>query len=123
MALRIMAYGRYGLPYLRSPNNTPSSAFSTTPTGASGAYIRAKERLIELLEEKKQAMIHQTVTGQVDVRTGEAYPVYKHSGVEWLGEVPEHWELSRVKGEVRVPQSVSSTTEQRRAREDDLAPI
>ena len=62
-------------------------------------YIRAKKRLIELLEEQKQAIIHQAVTGQIDVRTGQPYPAYKDSGVEWLGEVPEHWALSRVKGE------------------------
>ena len=62
-------------------------------------YIRSKERLIELLEEQKQAIIHQAVTGQIDVRTGQPYPAYKDSGVEWLGEVPEHWALSRVKGE------------------------
>ena len=53
--------------------------------------IRAKERLIELLEEQKQAIIHQTVTGQIDVRTGQPYPAYKDSGVEWLGEVPKDW--------------------------------
>ena len=60
-------------------------------------YIRAKERLIELLEEQKQAIIHQAVTGQIDVRTGQPYPAYKDSGVEWLGEVPEHWEVKKLK--------------------------
>ena len=60
-------------------------------------YIRAKERLIKLLEEQKQAIIHQAVTGQIDVRTGQPYPAYKDSGVEWLGEVPEHWEVRRMK--------------------------
>ena len=60
-------------------------------------YIRAKEKLIALLEEQKQAVIHQAVTGQIDVRTGERYPAYKDSGVKWLGEVPEHWEVRRVK--------------------------
>ena len=55
-------------------------------------YIRAKERLIELLEEQKQAIIHQAVTGQIDVRTGQPYPAYKDSGMEWLGEVPKHWQ-------------------------------
>ena len=60
-------------------------------------YIRAKERLIELLEEQKQAIIHQAVTGQIDVRTGQPYPAYKDSGVEWLGEVPEHWEVLPLK--------------------------
>ena len=60
-------------------------------------YIRAKQKLIKLLEEQKQAIIHQTVTGQVDVRTGRPYPAYKPSGVEWLGDVPEHWEVRRLK--------------------------
>ena len=55
-------------------------------------YIRSKERLIELLEEQKQAIIHQAVTGQIDVRTGQPYPAYKESGVEWLGNVPAHWQ-------------------------------
>ena len=60
-------------------------------------YIRAKEKLIELLEEQKRAIIHQAVTGQIDVRTGQRYPAYKDSEVEWLGEVPEHWEVGPLK--------------------------
>ena len=60
-------------------------------------YIRAKQKLITLLEEQKQAIIHQAVTGQVDVCTGQPYPAYKPSGVEWLGKVPEHWEVRRLK--------------------------
>ena len=73
-------------------------------------YIRAKQKLIALLEEQKQAIIHQAVTGQIDVRTGQPYPAYKPSGVEWLGDVPAHWEVKRVKqaitsfeGEVHAP--------------------
>ena len=60
-------------------------------------YIRAKQKLIALLEEQKQAIIHQAVTGQIDVRTGEPYPAYKPSGVEWLGDVPKHWEMRRLR--------------------------
>ena len=60
-------------------------------------YIRAKQKLITLLEEQKQAIIHQAVTGQIDVRTGQPYPAYKPSGVEWLRDVPEHWETARLK--------------------------
>ena len=56
-------------------------------------YIRAKQKLVTLLEEQKQALIHQAVTGQIDVCTGRPYPAYKPSGVEWLGDVPEHWEI------------------------------
>ena len=59
--------------------------------------VRAKERLIELLEEERQAVIHEAVTGQIDVRTGQPYPVYKDSRVEWLGEVPEHWEVAALR--------------------------
>jgi len=60
-------------------------------------YIRAKERLVELLEERKRALIHEAVTGRIDVRTGQPYPAYKDSGVEWLGKVPKHWEVKRLK--------------------------
>ena len=60
-------------------------------------YIRAKQKLIALLEEQKHAVIHQAVTGQIDVRTGQPYPVYKPSGVEWVGQVPQHWEVLPLK--------------------------
>ena len=64
-------------------------------------YLRAKQKLITLLEEQKQAIIHQAVTGQIDVRTGRPFPAYKPSGVEWLGDVPEHWEIGRLKVKLR----------------------
>ena len=57
-------------------------------------YIRAKQKLIMLLEEQKQAIIHRAVTRGLDPKVR-----LKPSGVEWLGEVPEHWEVSRVKNE------------------------
>ena len=62
-----------------------------------GRYIRAKQKLIALLEDQKQAIIHQAVTGQIDVRAGRPYPAYKPSGVEWLGDVPTHWAVRRAR--------------------------
>ena len=59
-------------------------------------YVIAKERLIGLLEEEKQAVIHRAVTRGLDPNV----PI-KPSGVEWLGDVPAHWErrrLSQVSG-------------------------
>ena len=53
-------------------------------------YVRAKERLIGLLEEEKQAIINQAVTRGLDPSVR-----LKASGVEWLGDVPEHWEVRR----------------------------
>jgi type I restriction enzyme S subunit len=55
-------------------------------------YIRAKQKLIKLLEEQKQAIIHQAVTRGLDPNVR-----LKPSGVEWLGDVPEHWEVRRLK--------------------------
>jgi len=55
-------------------------------------YIRAKQKLIKLLEEQKQATIHRAVTRGLDPNVR-----LKPSGVEWLGEVPEHWKLKRFK--------------------------
>jgi type I restriction enzyme S subunit len=50
--------------------------------------IRAKQKLIALLEEQKQAIIHRAVTRGLDPHVR-----LKPSGVEWLGDVPEHWEV------------------------------
>ena len=65
-------------------------------------YIRAKQKLIALLEEQKRAIINEAVTGRIDVRTGRTYPAYKDSGVEWLGEVPEHWKWCRLRNVVSL---------------------
>ncbi len=54
-------------------------------------YIRAKQKLIKLLEEQKQAIIHRAVTRGLDPNVR-----LKPSGVEWLGDVPEHWEVKRL---------------------------
>jgi type I restriction enzyme S subunit len=54
-------------------------------------YIRAKLKLIKLLEEQKQAIIHRAITRGLDPNVR-----LKPSGAEWLGEVPEHWEVKRL---------------------------
>lgn len=56
------------------------------------ALINRKTRFIELLREKRQALITQAVTKGLDPNVK-----MKDSGVEWLGEVPEHWEVKRLK--------------------------
>jgi type I restriction enzyme S subunit len=55
-------------------------------------YIRAKQKLIKLLEEQKQVIIHRAVTRGLDPTVR-----LKPSGVEWLGDVPEHWEVVPLK--------------------------
>ena len=60
-------------------------------------YVNAKERLIALLEEERQAVIHQAVTRGLDPNVK-----LKPSGVEWLGDVPEHWEIQQLKQKSRI---------------------
>ena len=55
-------------------------------------YVSAKRRLIARLEEEKQAVVNQAVTRGLDTNVR-----LKPSGVEWLGDVPEHWEVAPVK--------------------------
>lgn len=55
-------------------------------------YIRAKQKLIKLLEEQKQAIIQRAVTRGCDPNVR-----LKSSGVEWLGDVPIFWNVQRVK--------------------------
>ncbi len=54
--------------------------------------IAQKERLIELLKERKQALIQQAVTKGLDPTVK-----MKDSGIAWIGEIPEHWEVKRLK--------------------------
>lgn len=60
-------------------------------------FIKEKKRQIELLNEQKQVIINDAVTGRIDVRTGKPYPKYKESGLEWLGIIPEIWSLFPLK--------------------------
>jgi len=85
----------FPLPVL--PEQTPIVRFLDCMDRRIRRTIRARHKRIQLLEEYKQALIHQAVTGQIDVRTGRPCPDYKDSGVEWLGQVPEHWEVSPLK--------------------------
>lgn len=55
-------------------------------------YIRAKQKLLKLLEEQKQAIIHRVVTCGLDPNVR-----LKPSGVGWLGDVPSHWEVAALR--------------------------
>lgn len=78
------------------PEQAAIANFLDHADGRIRRYIRAGKKLVALLKEQKQAIIHSAVTGQIDVRTGEPYSAYKPSGVEWIGDVPEHWEVRRL---------------------------
>lgn len=66
--------------------------------------IRAKRKVIALLNEQKQTIVHRAVT-----RGCDPYVALKPSGIPWLGEIPKHWEIRRIKYLLREVDERSST--------------
>jgi type I restriction enzyme S subunit len=77
---------------------TRIATFLDQKTAQIDQAIAQKERLIELLKERRQILIHNAVTRGLNQNVR-----MKDSGVEWIGMVPEHWEVKRLKylGEIK----------------------
>ena len=100
---RVAATGitRYGLskyaidsstfPVPPSPEQRAIAAFLDRETGKTDALVAKQERLVELLREKRSTLITQAVTRGLDPNA----PM-RDSGVEWLGDIPAHWEVTPV---------------------------
>ena len=82
--------GVFPLPPL--PEQQAIAAFLDRETARIDALVSRKERLIDLLREKRAALITRAVTKGLDPDA----PM-KDSGVEWLGEIPAHWDVKRLK--------------------------
>lgn len=74
------------------PEQHAIAAFLDRETARLDALIAKKEQLIELLGEKRAALISQAVTRGLDPAAS-----MKDSGVPWLGQIPAHWEVKRLK--------------------------
>jgi type I restriction enzyme S subunit len=68
------------------------ASFLDRETSRIDALIAKKERQIELLKEKRAALISHAVTKGLDPNVK-----MKDSGIEWLGQIPEHWAMKRLK--------------------------
>jgi len=79
------------------PEQRAIAAFLDRETARLDALVTAKERLIALLQEKRDALINHAVTRGLDPAAS-----MKDSGVSWLGEIPEHWEVKRTKYVARL---------------------
>lgn len=74
------------------------AAFLDRETARIDALIEKKRRQIELLQEKRSALISHAVTKGLDPNAK-----MKDSGIEWLGEIPKHWEVKRLRFLVSEP--------------------
>lgn len=73
------------------------SNFLEHETAKIDALIEKQKRLIQLLKEKRQAVINHAVTKGLNPKAK-----MRNSGIEWLGNIPEHWDVSKVKRVVEM---------------------
>lgn len=71
---------------------TKIASFLDEKTSQIDKAISQKEKLIELLKEERQIIINEAVTKGLDKDVE-----FKDSGVEWIGKIPKHWEVEKVK--------------------------
>lgn len=83
--------GSFVLPFPPLSEQVAIAAFLDRETAKIDALIEEQRRLIALLKEKRQAVISHAVTKGLDPHT----PM-KDSGIEWLGQVPAHWEVCKL---------------------------
>ena len=79
------------LPFPPLREQSAIAAFLDRETAKIDGLVAEQQRLMELLKEKRQAVISHAVTKGLNPRA----PM-KPSGIEWLGDVPEHWEVTRI---------------------------
>ena len=82
----------YRMPFPASSEQGAIADFLDHETATIDALVARKEQLIELLQEKRTALITRAVTRGINPNV----PM-KDSGVEWLGEIPAHWDVRRLK--------------------------
>jgi type I restriction enzyme S subunit len=80
------------IPLPSLPEQRTIAAFLDHKCALIDTFIQKKTRLIELLKEQKQAIINRAVTKGLDPEV----PM-KPSGVDWLGDIPAHWEVKKLK--------------------------
>jgi type I restriction enzyme, S subunit len=85
-------FSKLSIPYPPVEEQAAIARFLDRETAKIDALIAEQQRLIELLQEKRQAVISNAVTKGLNPNA----PM-KDSGVEWLGEVPEHWGVRRLR--------------------------
>ena len=91
-AINAPEVGNIGVTIPSLPEQRAIAAFLDRETARIDALIEKKRRQIELLQEKRSALISHAVTKGLDPNA----PM-KDSGIEWLGKIPAHWEVKRLK--------------------------
>jgi len=99
-------FKRMPIPYPPPAEQAAIVRFLDWANGRLERAIRAKRKVIALLNEQKLAIIHRAVTRGLD----PSVPL-KPSGIPWVGEIPEHWEVVRTKNVCRIQGGFAFKTE------------
>jgi len=86
------------MPIPKPEEQTAIAGFLDEKCGKIDTAVAQKQKLIELSKERKQIIIQNAVTKGLDPNVK-----MKDSGVEWIGEIPEHWEVKKLKHILRSP--------------------
>ena len=85
-------FKRFPFPFPPLPEQTKIAQFLDDKTTKIDEAISIKEQQISLLKERKQILIHKAVTQGLNPKA-----TLKNPGVEWIREIPEHWEVRKLK--------------------------
>ena len=85
-------FRRFQFPFPPIPEQTSIAAFLDRKTALIDQAVGIKQKQIELLKERRQILIHKAVTRGLNPNAK-----LKDSGVEWIGQMPESWEVKRLK--------------------------
>jgi len=90
--LSVSAFSDAFVPLPRPEEQTAIADYLNDKTAQINILIAKKQKLIELLKEERSAIINQAVTKGINSEVK-----LKPSGIEWLGDIPEHWEVKKLK--------------------------
>lgn len=91
-AMRYDNFTQIALPLIPLDEQARIAAFLNRETAKTDELVVEQRRLVELLKEKRQAVVSHAVTKGLDPDA----PM-KSSSIEWLGDVPDHWQLRRLR--------------------------
>ena len=89
--------GKLLIPYSTKEQQTKIANYLDTETSKFDRKISNLEKRFEKLEEYKQSVIFETVTKGLNSNVA-----MKYSGIDWIGDIPSHWEIKRVKDTSKI---------------------
>ena len=104
--LSVSAFSDAFVPLPRPKEQTAIAKYLDEKTAQIDTLIEKKQKLIELLKEERTAIINQAVTKGINPKAK-----LKPRGIEWLGDIPKHWEVKKLKYVARLKSGDSITAD------------